>query len=416
MTVVEPSNQTDVGDVINYTLTATNDGNVNLTNVQITDPKLGTLSCTPVQPATLASGETVVCTGSYTLDQADIDNGVVENTANATSDQAPPVSDSNTTLILQPNPHISLTKSTTTISYDSVGQSIDYTLVATNDGNATLTDVSISDPLIGTLTCTQPVTLAPGESLTCTSSYAVTQADLDAGSLLNTASVSGTDSDNQLVTDEASLTIYASKICQPTVVRADFSQVELGESVEGLGVVAPNLDIDARGTAIKILADTMPYAYGGPNDNPNINGAISPGGGFSDTTTRAAKQAHRYTFTFAGVTVSDFSLHMLDYGDWNPTLNTAHYVSLIAYDGNGAVVTQQEINYNTQAVELPRDSSIYGDLWFTGDAVTASAGQPGNWVWNISGSGIVQIVLEFGVGFDPNIGFDTTNFNTECLQ
>ena len=39
-----------------YTLTATNDGNVTLTGVTIADPKLGTLVCTPPQPATLAPG------------------------------------------------------------------------------------------------------------------------------------------------------------------------------------------------------------------------------------------------------------------------------------------------------------------------------------------------------------------------
>jgi hypothetical protein len=202
--------------------------------------------------------------------------------------------------------------------------------------------------------------------------------------------------------------------CQPAAGAADFSQAAVGESVEGVGAVAPYLDIDAKGTAVRIQESTMPLVYLGPNDNSTINGGIAAAGGFSDTTAQAARQAHLYTFTFARATISDFSLHMLDYGDWNPSLNTAHSVSLTAYDRNGALVAQQEINYTTQAVELPRASSLYGDLWFTGDGVTASPGQLGNWTWNLSGSGIVQIVLEFGPGFDPNIGFDTLNFNQQC--
>ena len=75
MTVVAPSGRADAGDGINYTLTATNDGNVTLTGVTIADPKLGALVCTPPQPATLAPGEQMVCTGSYTLTQADLDSG-----------------------------------------------------------------------------------------------------------------------------------------------------------------------------------------------------------------------------------------------------------------------------------------------------------------------------------------------------
>ena len=43
MTVVAPDNRADVGDKVNYTLTATNAGNVTLTGVTVGDPKLGTL-------------------------------------------------------------------------------------------------------------------------------------------------------------------------------------------------------------------------------------------------------------------------------------------------------------------------------------------------------------------------------------
>ena len=108
------------------------------------------------------------------------------------------------------------------------------------------------------------------------------------------------------------------------VDEADFSQVVTGESVEGVGVVAPYLDIDAKGTAVKISESISPKGYGAPNDDPILNGGIDTRGGFSDVTSGAARQAHQYTFTFAGITISDFSLHMLDYGDWNPTRDTNH--------------------------------------------------------------------------------------------
>ena len=46
-----------------------------LTGVTIVDPKLGALVCNPSQPATLAPGAQLVCTGSYTLTQADLNGG-----------------------------------------------------------------------------------------------------------------------------------------------------------------------------------------------------------------------------------------------------------------------------------------------------------------------------------------------------
>ena len=179
-----------VADVINYTLVATNDGNVTLTNVSIVDPKLGTLTCT--QPVTLPPGATLSCTGSYTITQADLDAGVVNNiaTVTGTPPSGPNVSDSDDASVPSDQaPHISLAKSALEESVDKVGDVIHYSLVATNDGNLTLSNVTISDPKLGSLVCTQPVTLAPGASLSCTGTHTVTQADLDAGVVNNVATV-----------------------------------------------------------------------------------------------------------------------------------------------------------------------------------------------------------------------------------
>ncbi len=71
----------------------------------------------------------------------------------------------------------------------TLGQTITYTMVVTNDGNVTLSNVVITDALPGLspLSCTQPITLAPGASNICTATYVVTQTDLDAGKIVNSA-------------------------------------------------------------------------------------------------------------------------------------------------------------------------------------------------------------------------------------
>lgn len=204
-------------------------------------------------------------------------------------------------------------------------------------------------------------------------------------------------------------------VCQPLVTAADFSRVAVGGSVEGMGVVASGLNIDARGTAIRIAAGIPPVMYGAPNGNGIGNGGLASGGGFSDQIAQQSSSAHMYTFSFApGVSVSNFSLHMLDYGDFNPTNSTAHYARVTAYNANGFVVAKHELSYTSSAESTPRSSNIYGDLWVSGDAVTAQPGQPGNWTWNVSGSGIVRVTLEFGAGFDPYIAFDTLTFTVGC--
>src|SRR5687767_12614089 len=97
-------------------------------------------------------------------------------------------------------------------------------------------------------------------------------------------------------------------VCTPVVVTADFSQIMPGNSVEGMGAVAPNLNIDAdaspNATAVRIAQGTEPILYNATGSGTLIsNGGIAAGGGFSDRVTQLAGQAHRYTFTFApGVT------------------------------------------------------------------------------------------------------------------
>lgn len=87
---------------------------------------------------------------------------------------------------------LTLTKQVDATYYTGVGEVFNYTLVATNASNRTLTGVSISDSLLSTLNCTQPVDLGPGETLTCTGSYTTVAGDVKAdysGAVVNTATV-----------------------------------------------------------------------------------------------------------------------------------------------------------------------------------------------------------------------------------
>src|SRR6185295_8534898 len=70
-------------------------------------------------------------------------------------------------------PSLSLAKSTSTTTYDSVGDTVAYVLTVTNDGTVALSGVTISDP-VATLVGCAPVALAPGESSTCSATHAVT--------------------------------------------------------------------------------------------------------------------------------------------------------------------------------------------------------------------------------------------------
>ena len=86
---------------------------------------------------------------------------------------------------------ITKTSTTTPNTYDAVGDVLTYDLVVTNNGNVTLTNIIVSDP-IATVTGSPIATLAPGASMTLTASYTATQNDLNAGSVYNTATASTT--------------------------------------------------------------------------------------------------------------------------------------------------------------------------------------------------------------------------------
>ncbi|MHA3725161.1 DUF7507 domain-containing protein [Leucobacter sp. HY1910] len=208
------------GDQVRFTFVSTNTGNVTLTDVTITDPMPGLSALVfdwseAAVEGELAPGEQVTAEAFYTLTQADVDSGHVDNTAttvgtppNAYDPADPegpgmprePVDDEGKRVtLLDPRAAIVLEKTGALDATSAAGETVTYTFIATNTGDATLSNVTISDPLAGLSElvfdwsdATADGVLAPGEKVTATAQYILTQADIDAGGVANLATTAGT--------------------------------------------------------------------------------------------------------------------------------------------------------------------------------------------------------------------------------
>jgi uncharacterized repeat protein (TIGR01451 family) len=128
--------------------------------------------------------------------QVDVDAGSVTNTANAsaTTPQDATVTSGSSSVTVDAafaTSYLGLVKTTSSSGYGKAGDVVDYAYQVTNTGTTTISGVGVSDNRVSDVSCPSG-SLAPGASETCTASYAVTQADVDAGSVTNTASAHGT--------------------------------------------------------------------------------------------------------------------------------------------------------------------------------------------------------------------------------
>ena len=196
------------GEVITYTYTVTNAGNVTLHDVALTDARLGPVTCLA---ATLAPGAATTCVAYHVTTQADLDAGQITNAAAVTGDppSGPPVTDGGTAAVTAVHaPAIALRKTAFPAQYGAPGEHVTYTYTATNAGNVTLHDVTLADNHLGHVSC--PATaLRPAESMTCTAVKVTTRADLAAGHLANVAVVTGDPPSGPAVTGTATATVYA---------------------------------------------------------------------------------------------------------------------------------------------------------------------------------------------------------------
>jgi len=298
-----------VGTRILYSFEIENTGTVTLTLVDLIDSLAGVSSPAFEWPdesreGVVLPGQTAVATAVYTITQEDVDAGSVTNVAIASG--KPPLGDtiyresnSEVTTVAPAAPSIALTKTATPDAGVVAGTVISYEITATNDGNQTLSDVTVDDELVGDAPVTaawpgEPGVLRPGQSAVFRTSYVTTQADADAGSVTNTAEVSATPARGAAVSDSAAVTSTAAE-ARPAIAVTDAGSLAPGaEGVAGDEVVWTYVVTNAGNVTLTgvdveeslgILPGSLTYAW------PGADGVLAPGQSLTATSRSVLTQA-----------------------------------------------------------------------------------------------------------------------------
>ncbi|MBC7876809.1 MAG: LysM peptidoglycan-binding domain-containing protein [Anaerolineales bacterium] len=200
---IQVKNSTDVfntvGQIINYNYVIAYTGQAALSGpVTVTDAQ-GIVTCPDVATVgnfngSLDQNETITCTSSYALTQADLTTGSVTKNATAIVGGV----SSNAASIVTPtalNKILTLTKSANPASYGQAGAIITYTYTIKNSGSVTIGPAQFTvtdDHMLTPINCgANTVTLLPTETVICTATYTIAQADMNAAGVTNNATASG---------------------------------------------------------------------------------------------------------------------------------------------------------------------------------------------------------------------------------
>lgn len=263
------------GTEIRYTVKVTNTGNVTLRNVTCDDSMRG-IGRIALDRTQLAPGETATGTASHAITQSDIDSGIITNTASSSAD-APDASkvvssESIVSTGIERTPRLKLSKTTgrTHIPADEArtGEKITYELTVENTGNATVSDIDIADALAdkGTLRIEwggkTAHSLVPGETVKATATHTVTETDIDAGIVENTAKAGGKAPDGKPIesnTAKAATTIEKRKpsiaLVKTGTERVSGDDVKPGTEIEFRFDIENNGNATLKGIAIDDVLD-----------------------------------------------------------------------------------------------------------------------------------------------------------------
>jgi uncharacterized repeat protein (TIGR01451 family) len=191
------------GQKITYTYTVKNIGNVRLTDIIVSDNLLGPIT---LLSTNLGLGDQTTGTGNYTITRSDLDNGSVINIATVYNSTQQLNQTTTKVTATQPsqNPALTITKTPNPLTHSASGQTITYTYTVKNTGDMEIKEpITVTDDKFGTITISNSDTLSPGSSVTGTATYKITDADINADHVTNSAYAIGSFNSKPVISPSA---------------------------------------------------------------------------------------------------------------------------------------------------------------------------------------------------------------------
>ncbi|MBG0567957.1 DUF7507 domain-containing protein [Actinoplanes aureus] len=247
-----------VTDEIEYDYRVTNNGNVEMVDIALTDTKTGPVTC--LGQTTLAIGAAMTCStlpgAGYPVTQPDVDAGLpiidaasisAKQSGSTTTETYGPFHASVT--VAPPAPALSIAVTSPITTPVAAGGAVTYRYTLRNTGNVTINHLAVIDSKVSGNDC--PTSIDAGDTVTCESApaqpYVVTQGDIDAGGPLHNDTIvtgQGVTPGSATAAAEggASVTVVAAR---PDLSITSTTSITPAQHVSGV-VPGDRIDVDYR--------------------------------------------------------------------------------------------------------------------------------------------------------------------------
>ena len=252
-----------IGGKVYYTFTATNTGSTTLNNLTVKDPRLN-IENLSMDPANIEPGQSATATAEYTVTAEDAKEGVIKNIATVTAfpeGSDTPIektAEADVTVVTAQTLKLVKTAEPSVISKAKAGDKVKWNFTVTNEGTMPVSNIVINDDLLTArnIKIAFPADALPvGESRSVSAEMELTQADIDAGEILNIAVAVGDDPidpSKKIGSDEAKALVNIDRSAQ---LKAEKKALDKSVPVGGTAkfeIVATNV---GNVTLTKVVAD-----------------------------------------------------------------------------------------------------------------------------------------------------------------
>ena len=416
--VVAPSGQTDSGDGATFTYVVTNTGNVTLTSLTVTGTTATTVDCgSGATISSIAPAGTATCSATHTITQSHIDAATLSNTGTVTSsfmkrddfETTPVTASATTSTEITQTPTLSIANSGTVSkgvnSQSDAGESAVFTYAITNTGNVSLTSIDITSTL-GTVDCdpgagtsTSIASLSPSAKSTCTSTYPLTQGDIDTGHISDTAGASS------IFTRANSTTTTVSDTDTATLNLDQSVQVSITNTFDSFdnSVVAPTIRTDAGDKVVfrYLITNTGNVTLSLLAVSTNAGTVDCDPGAGTSTTIASLEPGSNYTcYTTVVVTQTHIDVEAVS--------NTGQVVASYTYHGDSTPTTDTKTATAQSAIALSATLSITTNGVLDPAVLPNSPGDILTYTYTVTNTGNTTL-MDIDVTVDDQDGDTTDN-------